>query len=107
MNEKPDENFRERVTGSFARQNVMHTIGADALRKACRIVDNESDVPLGADPLQRLGEPHRFVLVDALDAKLECRDRPGIARYYGRLCDRPAFAEHVMVDYADLRADPL
>ena len=35
------------------------------------------------------------------------RDRPGIARYYGRLCDRPAFAEHVMVDYADLRADPL
>jgi glutathione S-transferase len=35
------------------------------------------------------------------------RDRPVLAAYYARLCERPAYREHVMVDYADLRADPL
>lgn len=33
------------------------------------------------------------------------RPRPGVEAYYQRLCDRPAYAEHVMVDYADLRVE--
>lgn len=35
------------------------------------------------------------------------RPRPGIAEYYSRLKERPAYAEHVMVSFAPLIADPL
>jgi glutathione S-transferase len=34
---------------------------------------------------------------------LDRRERPGLAAYYARLCARPAYAEHVMVDYDMLR----
>lgn len=37
---------------------------------------------------------------------MERRDRPLLAAYYDRLCARPAYAEHVMVDYAHLKAMP-
>ena len=30
-------------------------------------------------------------------------ERPALAAYYARLCERPAYAEHVMVSYEDLR----
>ena len=30
-------------------------------------------------------------------------DRPGLAAYYARLTERPAYAEHVMVSYEPLR----
>lgn len=35
------------------------------------------------------------------------RDRPGIAQYYARLQQRPAYRTHVMVPYDILRAQPL
>lgn len=34
----------------------------------------------------------------------ERRDWPRVAGYYQRLCDRPTFAEHVMIDYHHLKA---
>lgn len=37
---------------------------------------------------------------------LDRRERPVLAAYYARLCDRPAYAEHVMVEYAHLQAMP-
>lgn len=33
-------------------------------------------------------------------------DLPGLRAYYDRLCDRPAFAQHVMVSYESLRFRP-
>ena len=36
--------------------------------------------------------------------ELDRRDRPVLAGYYARLCDRPAYAAHVMVEYRHLRA---
>jgi glutathione S-transferase len=35
------------------------------------------------------------------------RDRPALAGYYARLCERPAYAEHVMVPYDVLRQMPV
>ena len=41
---------------------------------------------------------YRYFTVD-----LDRRDRPALAAYYDRLGARPAYAEHVMIDYAVLR----
>ena len=35
---------------------------------------------------------------------IERRDRPRVAAYYGGLCERPAYASHVMVDYDVLKS---
>lgn len=40
----------------------------------------------------------RYFTVD-----LDRQERPALAAYYDRLCARPAYAEHVMIDYAILR----
>jgi glutathione S-transferase len=53
-----------------------------------------ADIPVGL-PL------YRYFTLD-----LERGDRPVVAAYYDRLCARPAYAEHVMVDYRHLRAMP-
>ena len=58
----------------------MDAVGAEPLRQRHVVVDDEGDVALGADPLQRLGEPGRLVLVDALHPELEGGDRPGVER---------------------------
>jgi hypothetical protein len=58
----------------------MDAVGAEAPRQIHVVIDEEGDVALGAQALKRLGEPGRFVLVDALDAELECGDRPGVER---------------------------
>ena len=42
---------------------------------------------------------YRYFTLDIVRGEL-----PGIAAYYARLQDRPAFAEHVMVSYDPLRA---
>lgn len=44
---------------------------------------------------------YRYFTVD-----LERRERPSLAAWYARLVARPAYAEHVMVDYAFLREMP-
>jgi glutathione S-transferase len=66
---------------------------------------------------ERLGEGpwllgHDFTLADVevglplyryFTVDLPRRDRPALAGYYARLCDRPAYAAHVMVPYDVLR----
>ena len=52
----------------------MDAIGADPLGQADRIVDDEGDLALRADRLERSGEACGLVLVDALHAELERRD---------------------------------
>ena len=41
---------------------------------------------------------YRYFTVD-----LDRRDRPALAAYYDRLQERPAYSDHVMIDYAVLR----
>ena len=43
------------------------------------------------------------VLFRYFDVDIDRADMPGLARYYERLCTRPAFREHVMVSYEELR----
>ena len=58
----------------------MHPVGAEPLGQRDAVIDDERGVGVGADPLQRLGQPRQRMLVDALDAQLERRDRPGRQR---------------------------
>ena len=43
------------------------------------------------------------VLFRYFDIPIERQERPALRRYYGALTARPAFREHVMVSYAELR----
>ena len=58
----------------------MDAVGAEPLGQADAVVDDEGDVGVGADPLQRLGQPRQLMLVDVLDPQLERRDRPARQR---------------------------
>lgn len=44
------------------------------------------------------------ILYRYYDINIERADLPSLAGYYARLAERPAFREHVMVSYDDLRA---
>tara|TARA_R110002050_G_scaffold82286_5_gene176290 strand:+ start:71920 stop:72378 length:459 start_codon:yes stop_codon:yes gene_type:complete len=66
MNERPDENFRERVTASFARQNAMRTIGAELTSVEYGVV--EIEMPFRADLTQQHGFLHAGILSAALDS---------------------------------------
>jgi hypothetical protein len=58
----------------------MDPIGAEPLGQADRIVDDERHVAVGADALERFGQPRGGMIVHVLDAKLERGDRPGVQR---------------------------
>ena len=58
----------------------VYAVGAEPLGEARAVVDDEGDVVLGADRLERFGELRGGVLVDALYAELERRNRPGAER---------------------------
>lgn len=58
----------------------MHAIRAQTLGQADAVIDDESDLAVGADTLERLGQLGRGVLIHVLDAELEGRNRPGIER---------------------------
>ena len=44
------------------------------------------------------------ILFRYYDIDIERAPLPALASYYARLCERPAFLEHVCVSYDDLRA---
>ena len=58
----------------------MHAVGIKPLGQADAVVDDECDVMVGADPLQRIGQPGQLMAVDVLHPELECRDRPARQR---------------------------
>ena len=62
----------------------MNAVGVDPLGQADAVVDDEGDVGVGADALQRLGEPRQLMLVDIFHPQLERRDRPA-----GQRCLQP------------------
>ncbi|MEQ8308470.1 MAG: PaaI family thioesterase [Hoeflea sp.] len=66
MDEKPDENFRNRVATSFAKQEVMRTIGAELASVDYGIV--EIEMPFRADLTQQHGFLHAGILSTALDS---------------------------------------
>ncbi len=86
----------------------------DAIRAA--VIDFEDKLNIAE---ARLGE-HDFLVGDTLtladiqfghvfyryfDIDIERAALPSLAAYYGRLAERPAFQEHVMVSYEELRED--
>ena len=63
-----------------------------------------SSAPTSPSPTSRSASPlYRYFTCD-LDSR---RDRPQLAAYYARLCERPAYAEHVMVNYDVLKTHTL
>ncbi|KJS18300.1 MAG: phenylacetic acid degradation protein [Hoeflea sp. BRH_c9] len=66
MDERPDQNFRERVTDSFARQKVMATIGATLTKVDYGVV--EIEMPFREDLTQQHGFLHAGILSTALDS---------------------------------------
>lgn len=58
----------------------VDAVGFQPLGERDAVVDDEGDVARAADRLQRLGEPHRLMLVHALDAELERGDRTRLER---------------------------
>ena len=65
---------------SPSRLAEVDAVGAEPLGQRHAVVDDERDVGVGADPLQRLGEPRQLMLVDILDPQLERRDRAAAER---------------------------
>ena len=58
----------------------MRPVGADPPGKRDRVVDDEGDLGIGADALQRLGEARERVFVHVFDAKLEGGGGPRLQR---------------------------
>jgi hypothetical protein len=58
----------------------MDSVGAKPLCKRDAVVDDEGDVCVGANALQRFGETGELVLLDILDAKLERCGESGLER---------------------------
>ena len=85
----------------------------DALRRAIRVLDGYLDIAekqIGGEPCL-CGKD--FTLADVqfghllyryYDIDIERRERAILRSYYERLTARPAYREHVMVSYEDLRA---
>jgi glutathione S-transferase len=85
----------------------------EALRRAIRVLDGYLDIAtkqIGDEPY--LCGRH-FTLADVqfghllyryFDIDIERRERPVLRSYYERLVARPAYREHVMVSYDELRA---
>lgn len=66
MMDKPDENFRNRVASSFARQEVMRTIGAELTKVDYGVI--EIEMPFRADLTQQHGFLHAGILSTTLDS---------------------------------------
>lgn len=99
-------NFLNAIFHNVLRGGAPEEKGRAALDKHLGILEAQ----LGAGPWV-LGE--EFTLADVevglplyryFTLDLERRDWPRVARYYRRLCDRPTYAEHVMIDYQHLKA---
>lgn len=66
MNERPNSNFRERVTESFGRQMAMKTIGAALAKVDYGVV--EIEMPFSSAFTQQHGFLHAGIVSTALDS---------------------------------------
>jgi hypothetical protein len=71
----------------------MDAVRAEALGQRHVVIDDEGDVMIAAEALQRLGEAGRLMLVDSFDAELESRDRPGREGVFQSRGEIPAHVE--------------
>jgi len=58
----------------------MDSVGPEALGERDAVVDDEGDVRIGANPLQRLGELGKLMFVDSLDPQLKRGRKPRLER---------------------------
>ncbi len=58
----------------------MHSVRAEPLGQRHAVVDDEGDVGVGAQALQRLGQPRQLMLGDVLDPQLEGARDPRLER---------------------------
>ena len=79
----------------------VDAVGTEPLGKRHAVVDDERHVRIGADALQRLGEPRELMLVDVLDAQLEGRRDAGLDR--GLEPVRKRAADVLRTDQVELR----
>jgi glutathione S-transferase len=84
----------------------------DAIANALRALDKFLDIAetqlaslqfLAGDRLTLADIQFGHCLFRYFDIDIERADHPGLERYYEQLCTRPAFREHVMIDYDELR----
>src|SRR5690606_13562684 len=64
-----------RLTRIAIPLSQMHTIGAEALGERDAVIDDEGDIALGAELLQRRSQARDAVLVESLEAQLKGGDR--------------------------------
>lgn len=68
----------------------VNSAGGKPFGKRDAVVDDESDIGVGADALQRLGKPGKVMLLPVLDTKLEGRRKTGLERRSQPVRKRPA-----------------
>ncbi len=85
----------------------------DALRQAIRVLDHYLDIAekqlasapyLCGDDFTLADVQFGHLLYRYFTIEIERRERAGLRTYYERLVTRPAYREHVMVSYDELRA---
>jgi hypothetical protein len=92
---------RTRFANAAVTLPEMHTVGAEPFGQRHAVVDDEGDVRVGADALQRLGEPRQFVLRNVLDPQLERGCDPWSERRPQPIGKRPA--DLLRADQIELR----
>jgi glutathione S-transferase len=96
---------------------VVRTLPArrdeNALRQAIRVLDQHLDIAEQQLARAPYLSGNEFTLADVqfghllyryFDLEIERRERASLRSYYERLVTRPAYREHVMVPYEELRA---
>jgi len=79
LRRRPKE--RPRLADVAVTLPKVNAVGAEALRKADAVVDDEGDIRVRTNALKRLGEPRQIMLADILHAELESRCDPGLERW--------------------------
>lgn len=79
---------------------------ADKMANLARMIDSRlADGPyLGGQKISFADTVFGTLLFRYFTLDFERADAPNLEAYYRRLCERPAYAEHVMVSYDSLRA---
>lgn len=69
---------------------------------ASRLADNMAGGFVCGENLTSADITLGHVLFRYFDIEIDRRPDARIVEYYRRLCDRPAFRDHVMIDYSEL-----
>src|SRR6187455_1525649 len=73
---------RPRLPNVAVPLSEMDSVRAQPLGERDAVVDDEGNVRIGTDALQRLCKPSQLMLLDVLGAKLESRGKAGFKRCF-------------------------